>query len=98
MQSRNVKLTKVLSTSRESATNGTWGSLTCPSPRGSGTTQEGAERLQELEVGEGLSKAAFSGVGRTTVLMNSKQLQLMAQDEVSQWCSTEWEGLVSLHP
>lgn len=59
------------------------------SSRGTGTTQEGAERLRELEAGEGPSKAASSGVGRTAVLMNSKQLQLMAQDEVSQWSSME---------
>lgn len=72
--------------------------VTCPSLRGTGTTQEGAERLQELEAGEGPSKAASSGVGRTAVLMNSKQLQLMAQDEVSQWSSMEGEGFVSLLP
>lgn len=60
--------------------------------------REGAERLQELEAGEGPSKAASSGVGRTAVLMNSKQLLLMAQDEVSQWSSMEGEGFMSLLP
>lgn len=39
-----------------------------------------------------------SGYNRTAIFMNSRQLWLLAPDQISQHSSTEWKGAHARHP